>query len=53
MLRCRERTMMTATAPIPAPGLRFDPFGTRLDRDAALKVLRDAVSGADDGEIFL
>ena len=31
----------------------FNPFGTDLDRDAALKVLRDAVAGADDGELFL
>ncbi len=44
---------MTSTAPIPALSPRFDPFGTRLDRDAALKVLREAVAGADDGEIFL
>ena len=31
----------------------FAPFETGLDRDAALSVLRDAVAGADDGELFL
>ena len=31
----------------------FDPFATHLDRDRALAVLRDAVAGADDGELFL
>lgn len=31
---------------------RFDPFETALDRDLALSVLRDAVDGADDGELF-
>ncbi|MCG6112088.1 MAG: metalloprotease TldD [Paracoccus sp.] len=31
----------------------FDPFSTDLDRDRALRVLRDAVAGADDGELFL
>jgi TldD protein len=32
---------------------RFRPFKTNLDRDRALKILRQAVSGADDGELFL
>lgn len=32
---------------------RFAPFEEKLDRDEALSVLRDAVSGADDGELFL
>jgi len=32
---------------------RFSPFDTHLDRDRALAILRDAVSGADDGELFL
>jgi TldD protein len=31
----------------------FRPFETLLDRDAALTHLRDAVAGADDGELFL
>ena len=31
----------------------FDPFSTDLDRDSALQILRDAVAGADDGELFL
>ena len=31
----------------------FDPFGHLLDRDRALAILRDAVAGADDGELFL
>ncbi|MFB2533397.1 metalloprotease TldD [Paracoccus sp. p4-l81] len=32
---------------------RFAPFDSHLDQDAALTVLRDAVAGADDGELFL
>jgi TldD protein len=31
----------------------FAPFETDLDRDAALKTLREATAGADDGELFL
>ncbi|MEM7060036.1 MAG: metalloprotease TldD [Pseudomonadota bacterium] len=31
----------------------FRPFETDLDPDRALSVLKDAVSGADDGELFL
>ena len=31
----------------------FAPFEADLDRDTALSVLRDAVAGADDGELFL
>ncbi len=31
----------------------FRPFETALDRDAALARLREAVAGADDGELFL
>lgn len=31
----------------------FRPFETLLDQDNALTLLRDAVAGADDGEIFL
>ncbi|MGF1551055.1 MAG: TldD/PmbA family protein [Paracoccaceae bacterium] len=31
----------------------FRPFETDLDRDRALAVLRDALAGADDGELFL
>ncbi|MGZ3215755.1 metalloprotease TldD [Paracoccus sp. T5] len=31
----------------------FDPFAQHLDRDRALSILRDAVQGADDGELFL
>jgi len=30
----------------------FAPFETDLDRDTALSILRDAVAGADDGELF-
>ena len=30
----------------------FNPFEASLDRDTALKILRGAVSGADDGELF-
>jgi TldD protein len=32
---------------------RFDPFGTHLDRDRALMILREALAGAEDGELFL
>ncbi|AJE45943.1 TldD protein [Celeribacter indicus] len=32
---------------------RFEPFTDTLDRDSALSTLRDAVEGADDGELFL
>jgi TldD protein len=32
---------------------RFRPFDTALDEAAALKALREAVAGADDGELFL
>lgn len=35
------------------PDASFQPFNDSLDRDAALKVLRAAVDGADDGELFL
>ena len=31
----------------------FRPFDTDLDEGAALRVLRDATDGADDGELFL
>ena len=31
----------------------FRPFDTDLDEGAALRVLRDATEGADDGELFL
>ena len=31
----------------------FRPFDTRLDRDVALRRLRDALAGADDGELFI
>ncbi len=31
----------------------FRPFDTHLDADAALQVLRGALAGADDGELFL
>jgi TldD protein len=31
----------------------FRPFQTQLDQDAALRILRKATDGADDGELFL
>ncbi|QBX33834.1 metalloprotease TldD [Paracoccus liaowanqingii] len=31
----------------------FDPFSADLDRDHALQILKGAVDGADDGELFL
>ncbi len=35
------------------PTPRFRPFETSLDPETALRVLREATAGADDGEIFL
>ena len=35
------------------PNQRFRPFETNLDEARALDLLREAVSGADDGELFL
>jgi len=32
---------------------RFRPFEASIDRDAALKTLQSAISGGDDGELFL
>ncbi|PJE32505.1 protease TldD [Pseudooceanicola marinus] len=40
---------MTATA----PETPFRPFETMLDEATALRLLREAVAGADDGELFL
>ena len=31
----------------------FSPFQTHLDQDRALKILRAALDGAEDGELFL
>ncbi|MGA0615425.1 metalloprotease TldD [Paracoccus sp. KR1-242] len=31
----------------------FSPFETHLDRNRALRILKDALDGADDGELFL
>ena len=31
----------------------FRPFETQFDENAALKILREATAGADDGELFL
>ncbi|RDW14163.1 metalloprotease TldD [Paracoccus thiocyanatus] len=31
----------------------FSPFHSHLDQDAALRILRTALAGADDGELFL
>ena len=31
----------------------YRPFETKLDKDETLGILRDAVAGADDGELFL
>jgi TldD protein len=38
---------------MPSAEPRFRPFDTLLDEDRALARLRDAVAGADDGELFL
>ncbi|MCU0908073.1 MAG: metalloprotease TldD [Rhodobacteraceae bacterium] len=35
------------------PAATFRPFDTHLDHDRALALLRQAVAGADDGELFL
>ncbi|MGB2894514.1 MAG: DNA gyrase modulator, partial [Albidovulum sp.] len=32
---------------------RFSPFETLLDQGRALAILREAVAGGDDGELFL
>lgn len=32
---------------------RFRPFATHLEQDSALRILRAATDGADDGELFL
>ncbi len=44
---------MPVTAPTPAEDTRFRPFEASIDRDSALATLREAVAGADDGELFL
>ncbi len=33
--------------------MRFRPFDDRVDRDVALRLLRDATTGADDAELYL
>lgn len=35
------------------PDISFRPFDTMLDEGLALKLLQNAVAGADDGELFL
>ena len=35
------------------PSRRFDPFTNTLELETSLAILRDAVKGADDGELFL
>ncbi len=35
------------------PDAPYRPLGTRIDQDAALRHLRTALDGADDGELFL
>ena len=35
------------------PSDQFRPFETLLDQENALKLLREAVAGADDGELFI
>ncbi|SHJ13978.1 metalloprotease TldD [Wenxinia saemankumensis] len=42
--------MTHGTTNAPAP---FRPFEDQLDEDRALALLREAVAGADDGELFL
>jgi TldD protein len=44
-LRKNRITLMSSTP--------FSPFETLLDRETALNILREAVAGADDGELFL
>jgi TldD protein len=38
---------------MPAPEPRFRPFETLIDEARALALLREAVAGGDDGELFL
>jgi len=35
------------------PAQQFSPFDTHLDKEQALAILREATSGAEDGELFL
>jgi len=44
---------MSAAAQAEAAADGFNPFETMIDRDRALAILRDAVAGADDGELYL
>jgi len=44
---------MSAAAQHEAADDVFNPFETMIDQDHALQILRDAVAGADDGELFL
>ncbi|MCB1407367.1 MAG: metalloprotease TldD, partial [Rhodobacteraceae bacterium] len=44
---------MSAAAQVQAAAEAFNPFETMIDRDRTLAVLREAVCGADDGEVFL
>lgn len=44
---------MTQAATKPGTDPAFRPFETLLDESVALSVLREAVAGADDGELFL
>jgi len=44
---------MTAPQPALRPDAPFAPFETDLDRDHALAVLRRAVAGGEDGELFI
>ncbi|MEZ5751541.1 MAG: metallopeptidase TldD-related protein [Paracoccaceae bacterium] len=44
---------MPASDAAPAHADTFRPFETSLDQDRSLAILREAVSGADDGELFL
>ena len=38
---------------MPGSDTHFRPFETDLDQSRALAILRDAVAGGDDGELFL
>jgi TldD protein len=49
----RAAGLLTGIKEMLNPANRFRPFETALDPEAALRTLREATAGADDGELFL
>ena len=53
---CQDATQPPRSSPAKGQIMtetRFSPFDTHLDQTAALRLLRAAVEGAEDGELFL